>query len=537
MDLIDYVNSDPEISNFEHFSEVVLALTDPRDRGSDLNFKPKVVKSNNKAESIQEIYQLSTGDLGDLRTTSIPKPVSLEKPRAKLSNKVHRGKQRYSEISPYISIPYHLYRKISRDSTVTLGMDFIVGVISSLPFHIECHDPEIQTVINNLYSRHHDNLIRQCVRIGYRNGFCFGEKVWQNRKAKFVTVKNGEEEVAFDGFVTDLSYIKMIDPESSYLKYHVDRQDRLHHVTQYNSVGKEIRVNRNQLFWFSLNSEFSNIFGQSKFKGIYPWWHYDKVVFQLTLRHIEKVGSPHLEARYPKGNKKYKGVKIDNSQLIIKYVEALKATGGVSLPSERDDKGEYRWSIEYKHPTNANTDSQVDMMNLLDRKKLNALGIPDSILLSGSSHAEADAKTDTWVMNIEDPINQIEEAIYNDIICYLVEYNFGEEAKDLVDFKIDRSNLGKRNLLKEIFINAIRSDSSMPGYRPTTVVNKEKVAKELGISMSSFDYVYEVDDNFEGKDLQKSKQNEEDSNNRNRNRVNPTDRSGREKATKKDTVG
>jgi hypothetical protein len=386
------------------------------------------------------------------------------------------------------TIPIQEYRQMARDPQLKLGLLLIVGLVSGLKYSISSEDKVIKEVLKKLYGRHHNSLVRKMIRISFREGFTFAEKVFQRET---VTVEG------YSGKAVGMREIAFQDPLNNFSFYKSGDSNQIHSIKQ-RQGRKEVELKRSRILWFSLDEEFGEVFGESRFKPAYPFWYYDKIGYQWRVNSLEKSGAPHLEGRYPQGSTNIDGTPVNNGQVLLDLLVQLTSTGHVVMPSSRDENGNLLWDIQYREPKNTKSEAFTEFSMYNDRKKLDAIGIMGSIFEQGS-FSDTDAKADLLMAIMEDAINQIEETIGTDIIDYLVSYNFGPDAVNTVKFEIDRTGLGRRSMLKEILINAMRTQSSTPNYRPKKMIDIQGLLDEFGIETSVFEDIMEVDPEKESK--------------------------------------
>lgn len=474
-------------------------------------------------------------DLRDSRRTS--RPSQLERERNVLRNDPYRrssNKSGDTEVYATDRIPLVTYRRMANDATIGLGMDLLAGLVASLKYTVKLPDKEETRFLRAMYDRHHNYLVSEMVRKGRQNGFCFGQKRWF-RRVIAVDYMDGEERKTSRKSMIDLREVKMINPEGN-VRYYVGKDEKIKYVEQDQTNGR-IRVGRHMLFWFTHGSNFGSPFGVSTFKRAYPYWHYYKVIFQYALRHLEKVGSPHLEGRYPEGNSTVGAGssrrRVPNKKVILKMVEAIKSTGGVAMPNERDEKGNYLWSLEYKYPDSNSAANYIEILSYLDDKKLQSNSIPDAVLRSKSNYSETDAKVEILMVNIEDFLNQAETTLRQDILEPMVSYNFGVEKIDMLEFGFDRGALGRRKMLKELLTQYLRVADNQEGLAIDTWIDFKSVLNELGAPTLTRDELFIKDEASKSKDLVAEAQKQEDDNNREVNRVNPSPRPKERSADRK----
>jgi len=409
------------------------------------------------------------------------------------------------------------YNKMDKDPILALGKIVLSGMIGSLRFSINCKDPIIEKVVYEGYKNFHNEVVSNSVTIGRKLGWAFGEKTYKKQLVKITDVDDtGKEVIIYEGEITGLSDINFINPEQDLTYWKDKKTGKLAYVEQTKSSGK-VKCVRSKLYWLALDSEFGNIFGESSYRRAYPYWYYDKINFQLMFKHLERSGSPHLEVRYPNGNQfDDAGNSIPNDVVMKNIVLGLFSNSIAAMPNETDSNGKYTWTAEYKEAKNQNITPYLNFKELSDSKKLQSIYVPEASLMN-SSFSETDAKIDILMIIGEHIVNQIEVAIKKDIIDSLVEYNFGPEHIDKVTFNIDRTGLGRRTLIKELFLQSLRAGNNIKGYHVKTWLDFEKALTEMGMPIASFDKNFNLDPNAAPmEDLGAIDQNIEDSNGQNR---------------------
>lgn len=475
---IEFASKDPAIKDLASF-EKYLSFN-----AKDTNFSD--VRPEDAGVKKFSSKQFSVGDNGDIRgATSRPGFGSdLSNTRERLRNRPDEFDKDY-EVYNTDKIPLSTYRKMSIDPMIRLGTNLLVGLISGLKYSITHPDPKIEAVVDNLYKPHHNTAVRNMLTAGLRNGFAFGEKVWMRDNVRVSKSVAGENKVVYSGKVAALKKVKWLDPEQNF-EFYKDKTDEVSRVKQYQSGGI-VEVKRSKLAWFILDREFSSIFGKSRYKSGYSDWYYSKMAFQYMLKHLEKSGSPHLEVRYPLGVNELDGVMVENDQIAQRMAYSLLSHGSVIMPSTIDEKGNYTWSLEYKEPNNTSLNAYKEFIEMSDRRKLQAEGIPDAILVGDSNFSEADAKIDLLMVMVEDLVDQVQETLKCDIVDQLATYNFGPQALHDLEFRVERSGLGQKKILKEIMINMLRIGSSIDGRHLAMVPDLERGLKDLNVPVTTFD--------------------------------------------------
>jgi hypothetical protein len=397
------------------------------------------------------------------------------------------------EVTNTDTIQPRVYRQMSYDSTITIATIVVQGVVSGLKYHISCDDPVIQSVIDQGYKRVHNDLVRNLVRTGFQDGYCFGEKIWKREIFEVTSInEDGEVETLHSGPGVSLESIKWIDPLANLKFFKSKKTGKLVYVEQQQGGGKIVKVPATSLVWFTLDKQYDNIFGRSRYKAAYPYWWNSKIGNQWSLKHLERTGEPMLVGRHPNGLTFVPTVngtasQVQNSVVMTQILLGAKSGSKITLTSERDKESkEFLWDFEYKEPKSGDIKPFLDWDIHNERKKLEALGVFSSLIMPGSNFSDADAKLDLLVAILEDLVNQMEGTIQADVIDPLISYNFGEEYIKQVSYSIDRGGLGRRTILKEVLNNALRMSASVDGRSLTIWPDIEALLKELGIPTRPF---------------------------------------------------
>lgn len=424
------------------------------------------------------------------------------------------------------SIPLSTYKKMKRDETIALSLFILKGWITGLKHSIDSSNKQQAAVISKMITPIYSDLIRDLLQ-AVAFGFSFGEKVWQRQDLRVVeTDENDKEQTIFSGKVVSICKIKFVDPEENFRYYKDAKTDELVRVTQ-QQFGGEASVRRKKLVWFAVDREFSGIFGNSRFKNVYASWYYSNIDNQQMLRHTERCGSPPLKIRYPSGYSQRDGVNVTNLDIAVELGRSYLNQGVAIMPSDRDEDGNFLWDVDFDDVPNSSNQTFLEVLTRLDAKKSDGLGIPSSVSQSGeSTFAEAQAQAEMLLVIVEDLVDQLETVIQRDIVDQLTAFNFGPEFVDDVRFSIDKSGLGRRKLFKDILINQMRIDGANSDWNPKEAPDVRAIMEEFGVPTRSF-----IDSHMPAlrresgiEDPALVTQQDEDGNDENRNRPNPSER-------------
>lgn len=520
--VLDYALKDPliKIDEFNEYYNMNVQLAN-QSKSEDRN-----VTINREFMGVR----FSVGDNADLRTVKrnpgVTKKPSFVNDRLRAETTEILGEY---EVFVNNTIPYRIYDEMDKDETILLGRVFTTGVISSLAWTIDSESPKVSAVIERLYKRHHKPVVTSMIQNTFKYGFTLAEKIWQRENIVAYNMKEGKYKKVYDGEATGLKKIKFQDPKLDF-KYFKDRNDEITKIKQVQAKG-EVSVNRSKLLWFALDKENSNVFGASRYKQAYEKWYFQDMDFQWITKHLEKYGSPYLEGRYPMGTTTLVlgQPPVNNSQIIVEAANSLSSFGSYALSSERDEKGHLLWSLDFKEPKDISIEPHIQFQDMCDSKKLMALGIVPEVIMS-SNFSEKDAAIDLQMHMFGTLVDQIESVIQQDIIDYLVAYNFGDEYVSQVTFNIDRKSLQNSLLMKDLFKEIFRLYMSKDGVLPSVMPDLAHIMDELNLPWVSSEETFVVDENAPKEKTTtspnpaKDQQNIDDSNGRNRKTPDTRDR-------------
>lgn len=401
-------------------------------------------------------------------------------------------------------IPLTTYKSMSFNTKIKLGTQLIVGFATRLQFEILSSDPEKAALTKYLVNQHYNQLVRDMVTIGLRNGWWFGEKVWERRTVKITDAST--KEVVFQGRAVVPVKIKSLDPCNNFSYWIDTKSDELVRIEQEQS-GKIVHVPRKKVMWFTYNKEYSNIFGVSAYRAAYNAWYYGNGLKQAMLMKLDTTGEPILVVRFPTGNNILNGDVIPNDVVAHGIAEKVQNEKTIILPSAVDkESGVEQWDIKYVELKNSENDPYLKAIEFYDKEMVEALGIFGNIIAGEANFSEIDAKEDLTIVMIEGLVDQIERCIQEDLVDWITAYNFGPKHIDDVRIHIDRNSLGRTKMLKDLLVEMMRIASSEKNGRPKKMPSIERIGEALGVPME--DYNNSMDRSMIDKQMEAEKKNQ-----------------------------
>ena len=115
-------------------------------------------------------------------------------------------------------------------------------------------------------------------------------------------------------------------------------------------VGNGIKISAEDCLVVPYRDRFRNLWGESFFKTIYPYWMWYEIVLRSMVRYMERMGTPVVLVRAPsKGTVRIPGTNETEDAMVVglTIASSVAYTNSVGLPSDRDENGHYLWDLSY----------------------------------------------------------------------------------------------------------------------------------------------------------------------------------------------
>lgn len=396
-------------------------------------------------------------------------------------------------------IPIQIYERMSKDSTIALGLSVIRFTIAGLGYMIDCEDQELRSIISKLISKIYRPTVLSLTD-AVRLGFAVGEKVWKYDNCKIVEIdEDGNKEVIYNDDLWMYEKIKFVYPGS--VKIRIDEKGNFLGITQENlRTGNVVKVNSKKLVLYSHNMEYGNWFGNSRLSNVYPSWYWGMVLTHFMLKYYERKGQPLTIVKAPPGTRTdNNNNKIDNITHALKIGQAAMSNSVIALPMElsKDGSGKELWTFEYIKDDQRG-EMFIQILDFMDSRKLRGLFIPDKMGLAsdGSPHSASGSSAgdslDVFIMTEQALANDIEYIFNTQIIPDLLKYNFKQESIIEVSLKIEKLDYNKKLLMKDVLLRMIMlsAGSLRDGRIPRTLPSLKKIAEILDLPMDKFDDLF-----------------------------------------------
>jgi len=374
-------------------------------------------------------------------------------------------------------ISLETYKRISRHYQVSAALAVISYSIQQIDWFIQADNATVKEVTTVAIEKIWNRLIR-AVSKSFVYGYSPCVKVFTIEKI------NGKEYIV---------YKKIKDLNPSLCQVKVDDYGNYDGFVYKKGTLDGVTVKPDYSFWYTNDMENGNHYGKSMLKTVYkPWWYNEKM-HQFANRYYERFGEPLVIGRSPSGAKvkDISGVVKEAQALMREIVEGVKNHTSVTLPSDKDEKGNDIYELKYLESQMRGFDFE-NYFRRLDMEILRGLFLPDLILGGerGGSYALGAAQMQVFYTNLMGIMDNIVDYVNLYILPQIVEFNFEKSRKAKFTYQ-PLSGESKKNI-QEMIMQLIKNSRLMPdvpqleersGFKfkeevPPKVVSKEKDLKE-----------------------------------------------------------
>jgi hypothetical protein len=395
----------------------------------------------------------------------------------------------------------HLQMRLDPD--VSFAHAIVRAPLINAQFTVESKDPVVKAAVEQEFKRKYRRIAKAgSLALGF--GYQVVEKTY---KPKRVTVeigeKLGEAEEKDLGTKWSFDKIKAIDPRTLSLVVDEGKDEwagvRQNSLLTGRSTDAVIGPERVSLWSYRSEDVFGDLRGYGKYDDVYsPWW--EKIFFELAQgRYYERHGDPtpigRADASYMRGDKA-----LDGFELMEDVMQAIKLTGGVILPSLRDDKGNFKYDLSYLLD-----DQRGDMFQIpINARALavrRAFWLTDEVgTEQGSgSRARAEVHADTMSETLESILYDFFEDFVNpQFVDDYVRWNFGEQALEESDTRLCPAGLssGMKDLLKEVLFKQMDAESMQQAGKRVPlakILNGPAIMKSLDLPLVNAEELQELE--------------------------------------------
>lgn len=383
------------------------------------------------------------------------------------------------------------------------------GPLINAQWTVQSRDEKIKAFIDAIFRKHFRAIARSSsLAIGF--GYQVTEKVWKAGPMVLeIEDKIGAEKTTVNlPMAWTFDRFKSIDPRTIVL--HVDKDtDEWDGVQQYTYLGPTLQnpaaligPERVGLWTFRKDDNFGRLTGYPMFDHSYmPWWN-SEALSMYALRYFETKGDP-----TPVGRAQLDGLidadgnRVDGLSFMAGVLRLLKGGNGVVIPSDRDEKGNPKYDIEYKHDDKRG-DQFESILKYFNGEMLQGQLTPPRV---GGAHAgsglgtkDAGVQQDQHAEFLETMLYDFFDYVNEQYVDPAVIYNFGQEAYEESQTRLIVSGLsaGMKSLLKDILFKAFDEEMTLGSGKDIPLYKRldaPAIMKELDVPMPSSDDLAELE--------------------------------------------
>lgn len=214
------------------------------------------------------------------------------------------------------------------------------------------------------------------------------------------------------------------------------------------------KLSTSESMLFSWDVRGTNWYGRAPMKNLETAYDQKKKIETSAEGYDGQVASAHWIVYYPPGQNTVveNGVEslLDNKQIADKVLAHLRQSGDAAVPSEvrtfieqleSEDGGQdgvSTWKVELLTAARAGGKSPYQSrLNYKDTEFARGLGFPERVVFEGEhgTKAEASEHTETAAVGFDDRSNSLATVLTSQLLCDLIEWNFGLQWRDTVRVK------------------------------------------------------------------------------------------------------
>jgi len=383
-------------------------------------------------------------------------------------------------------IPYTVMARMMRDPQIAVGFSMLSEPIRALNWVVSTKDDYTKILVTEALAKIWNRFIKDTM-LGVMYGAAVFEKVFRYEDIKVLDEnKEGKIVEVFNDRV--VIYDKLKNVHLSTIIINLDDKENFDGFTQTNLNGKIVRLPKEKAAIFTYDFKFGNYYGESLLRNVYKYWYWGELLYQFMLRYFEMCGSPPTLVIVPKGYTLDKnGNKKNNFDVGLDLGNALLSNSVAVLPFDPDKvKGNNMWDIkrlmdDKRGPMFIEAIAYINVMKLL------GIFVPENVATQEIS------EKDVFFFTQEGMISSVQDFCDEQIIPPLIDYNISKDKKIPCNLLLDKMNYTRKTMLKEIFVEMIRSLRVLARDGVTTrfYPNMQQVAEQLEIPMTGWNEIFD----------------------------------------------
>ena len=313
------------------------------------------------------------------------------------------------------------YRQMRDDYQLSASLNILMFIVAQADWSIECDDPKIAQTIEEGLRKVWFPMIRALSTADWA-GFAPTVKVFDlDKNSKYY----------------EITEFKDLIPEMSRVHWNITRPNGPLGASIYKfdgiDFGGEPTIPAENCFWYPMLMENGNYYGRKLLRPAFPAWFFSQLMHLFTNRYFERFGEPTAIGLYPADEQvsNASGQQISARSLMETTLQGLRSRGVVSLPSEKDDKGNPLWDIKYLESQMRGVDFDR-YIERLDEEKSLALFTPVLMFRTGAkgTYNLGTLHMDVFQYMLNALMGDKKHYIDKYIIKQLKDINFGPNAPE-----------------------------------------------------------------------------------------------------------
>lgn len=398
------------------------------------------------------------------------------------------------------SISYGTYERMQKDAQIALSLALIKKPIEHVNYSIECSSEQIKALVQWTLDKVYSRFVRDLLMAIDMGHSCL-EKNWKKIPYLKLVKDTPDKQKAKKSDVVYEDSALLLWPTAIHPRAYTLFLDEFGDLTGINAIkdlsSTPVSVKRSKLIFYTNDMQYGNWFGNSRLKPAYPWWYWSQIVLQFMIRYLERKASPPIIVRAPVGfSVDSDGHQVNNFVLGLKIGNGLVSNSVGVIPNAYNKDGKPLWNVEYL------MDDQrifmfIEVLQFCNTMMSRAMLVPDTVATQtakGGSFSQTDAHTDVHLMNEESLLREVEDVINNQLVPWIIKYNFTPDERVKCTVKLEKLTLTRKQLLKEVFnkmmgvINQMTRDGAIPLVMP----DLGAIANALEIPVTKSENVFDL---------------------------------------------
>jgi len=326
-------------------------------------------------------------------------------------------------------LPMDILFRMRLDPQIRIGLRFLKAPLATASFWIESDDPAEEALLTEIVV---NRLIRRLLRtstLAYDFGFAAHELSCRVDDVK-VSVPGSEgkesEQVFSDVFL--IHSANAISP---------DRVTVLRRPGTFSFAGLavaqdggEVLLGPEQVFVFSNESEFGDLYGRPRIHSAYEPWYDGQVLRFAWSRYIEMSGAPQVKAWIPTDEDVFDGngnpVEDPVAYFGAILPDVIKSSSVIALDGTIDPVSKLRkWDLEYMQIDSRKDEFQGRQAEV-DVKKLRALCVPERVATqdqSTGSYGMSETHLDVHLQGLNEDLDAFVDEVNDHLLSDLMRVN------------------------------------------------------------------------------------------------------------------